>query len=535
MTPAGWPLVLAKQMRALDTHTIDIVGTPGAVLMEAAGGAIARAALDLLEKAPGAVVVFCGPGNNGGDGWVAARVLVAAGQRVAVIGVGSAEKRTGDARFHYERAREAGVAEVATLSELGTSAGVSVVVDALFGTGLARAIDEGAAATAIKAIAELRTAGARVVAADLPSGLCADTGQVLGCCVEADETVTIGLPKPGLLLEPGRSRSGRVRVARAGIVAVAPDIAIDVHAMTRAAARGLLPARPRTGHKGTFGHALIVAGSEGKTGAAALAARAALRGGAGLVTLACPAGLNDILEPLCLEAMTIPVADTAARGFAASAEDELLALAHERSVVALGPGLGQEPETVSLVRALVGRCERPLVLDADGLNALGDAPELLRGRSAPSVLTPHPGEAARLLSVSPSEINADRLQYARELAERSGATVVLKGAPTVTARPDGAVVVNTSGGPALAVGGTGDVLTGLVAALLAQGVTAESSASLGAFVHGCAGDRIAARNGPTGLLASDLVDELPAALREVSEAARDVDLDSDSLLGFPEP
>jgi len=522
-------------MRALDAYTIDVGGTPGSVLMETAGRAVAQAALEILEQSPGAVVVFCGPGNNGGDGWVAARVLVDAGQHVSVVAVGSAEKRTGDARLHYERAREAGVSEVAALSDVGPLAGVSVAVDALFGTGLTRAIEAGAGATAIQAIAELRSGGARVVAADLPSGLCADTGQVLGCSVKADETVTIGLPKPGLLLEPGRGCSGRVRVARAGIAERAPGIGIRVHAMTRAAARGLLPVRPRTGHKGTFGHALIVAGSEGKTGAAALAARAALRGGAGLVSLACPAGLNDILEPLCLEAMTIPVADTAARSFAASAEEKLLALAHERSVIALGPGLGPEPETASLVRALARRCERPLILDADGLNALGDQPELLRARSAPSVLTPHPGEAARLLSVSPSEINADRLRCARELAARSGATVVLKGAPTVTAQPDGAAVVNTSGGPALAVGGTGDVLTGLVAALLAQGVTAEDSAALGAFVHGCAGDRIAARNGPAGLLASDLVDELPAALREVSEAARDVDFNSDALLGFPEP
>lgn len=532
MRQGGWPLVSAKEMQALDAHTIDVLGVPGDVLMERAGFAIADAVVDLVggdTRGP-EILVVCGRGNNGGDGWVVTRRLLELGYAVRVCAIGVREGLGPDGEQHRLRAEALGVA---VLDEVPESPGpVSVVVDALFGTGLSRTI-EGAEAAAIVRIAELRREGALVVAADIPSGLCADTGQPLGACVSADVTVTMELPKLGLWLEPGRTHAGRLRVAPIGIAASAPGFEPKAHALTRAAASSLLPARPDFGHKGTFGHVLVVAGSEGKTGAAALAARAALRGGAGLVTLACPASLNDILEPLLLEAMTAPLPDTPERGLAARAEDALLRLAHARSVVALGPGLGTSTETVSLVRSFVCRCERPLILDADGLNALGAEPELLRDRGAPAVLTPHPGEAARLLGISAVEVNSDRIGHARALAARADAVVVLKGAPTVTAEPDGTVTVNTTGGPALAVGGTGDVLTGLIAALVAQGLSAARAGALGAFVHGCGGDRIAARQGSAGLLASDLADELPAAQREVREAAPHV-LEPGPLLDFPE-
>ncbi len=280
---------------------------------------------------------------------------------------------------------------------------------------------------------------------------------------------------------------------------------------------------------------LVVAGSLGKTGAAALAAEGALRAGAGLVTLACPAGLNEILEVKCTEAMTAPVPDTEEHAFAAESEEAILALARERDVVALGPGIGRSAETRSLVRGLAKRLERPLVIDADGLFALAADPASLKARRAPTIVTPHPGEAARLLGVASADVNRARPSVARRLAERTGAVVLLKGAASVVAAADGRLRINPTGGPALGSGGTGDVLTGVVAALLAQGLEAFEAAALAAFVHGHAGDRIEARSGPAGLVAGDLAAELPPAMDELRAAAR-LGVRSDALaLPFPEP
>jgi NAD(P)H-hydrate epimerase len=344
---------------------------------------------------------------------------------------------------------------------------------------------------------------------------------VLGVAVAADATVTLALAKLGLALEPGRSLAGRVTVARIGIAESAPGVRPEAELWTAGAAGGRLPQRPRAGHKGSFGHVLLVAGSEGKTGAAALAAEAAGRTGAGLVTLACPAGLNDILEVKCTEAMTAPLPDTPGRALAARAEGALVALAAERDAVGLGPGLGLDPETVKLLHAVVRRIPRPLVIDADGLNAFAGRPARLRGRKAETILTPHPGEAARLLGSAADDVNRDRVGAARRLAHETGAVVLLKGAASVSAAPDGRVVVNPTGGPALASGGTGDVLLGIVTALLAQGLPALKAAALGAYLHGYAGDRLAARTGPAGLLAGDLAREIPAAAEALRQRARE--------------
>jgi NAD(P)H-hydrate epimerase len=366
--------------------------------------------------------------------------------------------------------------------------------------------------------------------------LCADTGQVLGAAAPADLTLTLALPKPGLALEPGRSLAGRVRVARIGISQVAPGVRIAAELWTRAAAGARLPERPAAGHKGSFGHALLVAGSEGKTGAAALAAQGAARSGAGLVTIACPAGLNDVLELLCTEAMTAPVPDTAQRGFAASASEAVLALAATRDAVGLGPGIGRSAETLGFVGAVVKRLERPLALDADALYAFAGEPERLASRPAPCVLTPHPGEAAALLGSDAAALNRDRLGAARRLASLTRCVVLLKGAGTVTAAPDGRAVVNPTGGPALASGGTGDVLLGVVTGYLAQGLPAFEAAALAAFVHGAAADRIALRTGASGLLASELAAELPETAQRLREHASAAARTGAGLaLDFPEP
>jgi NAD(P)H-hydrate epimerase len=528
-----WPLVGAAEMRALDRYTIETLGVPGELLMECAGRALASRAL--AERARGAgVLVVCGAGNNGGDGLVAARHLHLEGVAVRVLLAGDPARLRGDAAANWRRAQAAGVPLAAPRArpEPGT-----LIVDALFGTGLDRAV-EGEAAALIRRINQARPA-CRVLAVDVPSGLDADTGQVLGVAVEADATLTLGLPKLGLALEPGRSRAGRIHVARIGIAdaAPAPGAASRAELWTAAGAGARLPERPPDGHKGTFGHVLVAAGSQGKSGAAALAAAGAARGGAGLVTIACPEGLNPILEVKCTEAMTAPVAETAGQAFAAGAEKALVDLAHGRDAVVLGPGIGRADETLALVRRFAVRCERPLVLDADALLAFADEPGALAARRAPTIVTPHPGEAAALLGATPARLNADRPAAARRLAAETGAVVVLKGAATVTAAADGRLAVNPTGGPLLATGGTGDVLAGLVGGLLGQGLAAFEAAALAVFAHGAAADALAARRGAAGALAGEVADALPDALRALRDAAaRDPGpLGVGDVVAFPEP
>lgn len=528
----GWPLVGAETMRALDRHTIEALGVPGGVLMECAGLAVARAVLEERrgQTAPGPVHVVCGAGSNGGDGLVAARQLHLRGVPVRVALVAPPAKVKGDAASNLERARAAGVPFV---SERRAPEAGSVIVDALFGTGLDRPV-EGAPAAAIRRILRARPAS-RVVAVDVPSGICAATGRVLGAAVEADRTVTVALPKLGLALEPGRRHAGRVTVARIGIADEAPGVAHDAELWTRAAAAARLPARPPDGHKGTFGHVLVVAGSEGKTGAAALAALGAARAGAGLVTIACPRRANPVLEVKCTEAMTVPVEETGDGHLAAAAEAQVLALGAERDVVALGPGFGREQEPAALARGVAAGLRRPLVLDADGLVAFAGALEVLERRRAPTVLTPHPGEAAALLGSSPKDVNADRPGAARALAAATGAVVVLKGAATVVATPSGRLAVNPTGGPLLATGGTGDVLTGVVAALLGQGLAAFEAAALGAWLHGAAADLLEVRHGASGALASEVADLLPAVVRELRSVRATPEVWWGDALSFPEP
>ena len=525
-----WPLVSAEAMRALDRHTIETLGVPGDLLMESAGRLVAAEVLR-ERRGPAPVLVVCGGGNNGGDGLVAARHLHLQGVPVRIAWATDPTRLRGDARANRDRARAAGVPEASARWRPEPGA---VIVDALFGTGLARDV-EGAAAAAVTRINQGRPA-CRVVSVDLPSGLDADTGQILGVAVAADCTVTLGLPKLGLTLEPGRSLAGRIVVGRIGIADEAPGLEAGAELWTRSAAGAHLPARPAHGHKGTFGHVLVAAGSEGKTGAAALAAAGAARAGAGLVTIACPESLNAILEVKCTEAMTAPVAETAGRAFAAGAEKALLELAQTRDAIVLGPGIGRAEETLALVRRLAARLERPLVLDADALVAFADDPAALASRRAPTIVTPHPGEAAALLASEPAAINADRPAAARELAARTGAVVVLKGAATVTAAAQGRLAVNPTGGPVLATGGTGDVLAGMAAGLLAQGVAPFEAAALAVFAHGLAADRLAASRGSAGALAGEVAERVPAALEalRVARARGAGAIGAGDALAFPE-
>jgi len=532
MQPVCWPLVSSSEMRELDRHAIESLGIPTGTLMENAGRAVADWLL--RERPTGAEVsIVCGRGNNGGDGLVAARHLHQLGSEVRVVLLGDVADLSADAAINLDRARRVGV-PLCHCDWRQPSRGV--VVDAIFGTGLSRVVD-GLEAEWIRRINACRvTARGRVqvVSVDLPSGLCANTGAALGTCVEADVTLALGWPKVGLALEPGRSAAGRIWIARIGIAEPQPERLPRAELWTRAYAGSRLPARPVAGHKGSFGHALIVAGSEGKTGAAALAAEGAARAGVGRVTIACPAGLNDILEIKCTEAMTAPVADTPERAFASSAAESIIALAATRNALGLGPGIGRSAETEALVLALAKRLEVPLAIDADGLYPFAREPDLLRERRAPTILTPHPGEAAALLGIGPGEINRDRPTAARELARRLGSVVALKGAATVIAAPEGRIVINPTGGPELAAGGTGDVLLGMVTGLVAQGLDAFEATTLAVFLHGAAGDRLAKRAGASGHLASEIAAEVPAATADLKAAARG-DIRVDLAVSFPEP
>ena len=511
LTRDGWPCPTGEEMGRIDRDAIEVRGLPGRLLMENAGRAVAQAVRELAPETR-RPPVLCGAGNNGGDGFVIARVLAEwdAACRPIVLALGDPERRSDEARENFELLWSSGV-EVVLPQELkeleGLLARCDLVIDAVFGVGLARAV-EGELARLFEAVSR---AAPRVLAVDLPSGTASDSGAPLGRALEADWIVTLGLPKLGLALRP---LAAPILVADIGLPAVSlAAVSVQQHCWTRAAAARRLPPRPADAHKGTFGHVLVVAGSRGKTGAGVLAAEGALGAGAGLVTVAAPAELHDVFETKLTEAMSLPLPDGGRALLGTEATGLVAREAAARDVVAIGPGLGQDGETKAAVRTLLAGLERPAVVDADALNACAGEPEAA-GRAGPRVLTPHPGEMARLLSCTTARVADDRVGAAREAARRSGAVVLLKGARTIVARPDGAVRINPTGGPGLASGGSGDVLTGVIAAFLAQGVDPFDAAALAAFVHGLAGER----GGPIGL-AGALASGLPATLAELRLAS----------------
>ncbi|TLM66410.1 MAG: NAD(P)H-hydrate dehydratase [Deltaproteobacteria bacterium] len=508
-------VLTAAAMQELDRRTILEAGIPGAVLMENAGSGVAEVVAQRYAVLhPGPVLVLCGRGNNGGDGFVIARHLRAAGWQVRLVLLAERAAVAGDAAGMLDRFVQAGgeVVEAPDAARLepvlAAAAGSRLCIDALLGTGFARP-PEGVMAAAI---AWLNGQPAPVVAVDLPSGVDASSGCIPGVAVRAALTVTFACPKVGLVSYPGAGLAGDLVTVPIGIpapvAAAAPDEFLLVDADE---ARALLPPRPADGHKGTFGHLLVVAGSTGKSGAAVMASAAGLRGGAGLVTLACPAGMQAVAAAHLVEVMTAPLPEVAG-ALSLQAMEELLALSDGKQAVAIGPGLGLNDETAALVRRFLKETPLPVVVDADALNALAAHPEVFacrRGRA--TVLTPHPGEMARLCGRSVAGIQADRVAAAREFAAAHGVVLVLKGARTVTACPDGRVRINGSGHPGMASGGMGDILTGLIGGLLAQGMTPEAAAALGVYLHGLAGDRLRPLYGDAGLLATDLLRELPIA------------------------
>ncbi len=488
-------------MRAIDRAAIDGLGVPSLQLMERAGRAVTEAALRLVRPQSRFLVV-CGGGNNGGDGWVAARLLHPSG-RVRVVAVVAPERLAGDAAAMARLALEAGVPVQPFEEGAGLGAGPDdLVVDALLGTGLSRPA-EGRFAAAIAAMAAARRGGARVVAVDLPSGLSADTGRPLGPCVEADATVTFGLQKVGLVLLPGASLAGAVTVADIGLPpAAVAGVGERCRLLEELEVRPLLPRRDPAAHKGDAGRVLVLAGSPGKVGAAHLAVSGALRGGAGLVTLAARAEVLALALAGRPEAMSVTLPGDGPLGPADLAT--LLPAGRGADALVAGPGLHRGDETGRLLRSWLEGAGRPAVLDADALNALDPEPAWLGKLPAPVILTPHPGEMARLCARSTAEVQADRIGLAMAAATAWGVVVVLKGARTVVAAPGAAAAVIPTGNAGMATGGTGDVLAGLCGALLAGGLPPFDAARVAAWVHGAAGDLVAARLGERGLLAGDL-------------------------------
>jgi ADP-dependent NAD(P)H-hydrate dehydratase / NAD(P)H-hydrate epimerase len=515
------PLATAEEMRRADRRASEVFGVPSLLLMENAG----RGAADCVERVFGAargrrVVLVCGKGSNGGDGFVVARHLARRGAAVEVWLCAAAGEVRGDAATNLAVLRRAGLPVTEVTGSAG-SAGIDalgralrdadLVVDALLGTGVTGPAS-GLLTEAIRAVNE---AGRPVCALDLPSGLSADGGGLLGPTVRADLTVTFGLPKRGLYLGDGAACAGRIEVADLGVPPAWLGEGFTVGLLEADDLRGAVPARPLEAHKGRYGHLLLVAGSVGKTGAAVLACRGALRVGTGLVTCAVPVSQQPVVAAQVAEAMTEPLPETAAQTLAAKALDRLIELAARTDAVAVGPGVGLEPETQAAVRDLIRGADRAMVVDADALTALVGHLDLVREAPAPRLLTPHPGEAARLLGTSVAEVQGDRLGSARRLAEAAGALVALKGARTIVTAPGGEATLNPTGNPGMATGGTGDVLTGVAGGLAAQGLAPLVALRTAVYVHGLAGDVAAASRGMAGLLAGDLADALPAALREL--------------------
>jgi len=510
----------ARQMREADRRAIEDIGIPSMVLMENAGRQVVSTLESTFESlADMRIAVLCGPGNNGGDGFVVARTLLERSFDVGVYLVGHGADLKGDARANLQILSNLGtdvveIRDAASWELHGTDVlGADVVVDALFGTGL-RSPLSGLAQTIVE---DLNASARPVVSIDLPSGLFADTPEVPGPAVHATLTVTLAAPKLSLVLPPAEMFAGNLVIADIGI----PRSVIDqvdgsrVELLTRESMRPLIEPRAHDSHKGDYGRVLIVSGSRGKTGAAYLAAMAALRSGAGLVTVAAPASCVPIIASLGAELMTEPLDETPEGTIAFDALDRVLDFGAD--VIAVGPGLGRVPSTAAFVQGLIERSGVPLVIDADALHAFSGEAERLVGRDGVDlIITPHPGEMARLVGLSIDDVQQHRLEVAREFAGSHRVHVVLKGHRTLVAAPDGKAFINLTGNAGMATAGSGDVLTGMIAAWFGQLLDAEAACKLGVYLHGLAGDLAEADEGEAALIAGDLVDRLGDAVMDLT-------------------
>jgi hydroxyethylthiazole kinase-like uncharacterized protein yjeF len=509
----------AAEMHALDRLAIETYGIPGVVLMENAGAQVVRV---LCQEYPDLkarrVAVLCGRGNNGGDGFVIARYLHNMGVLVQVFLVGDPHTIHGDAAVHLQIMGHTGL----TPEVINTSAEAQalearccqydLLIDALLGTGLKAEVS----GLFRPVIAAINAAGRPIVAVDIPSGVNADSGILLGVHVKADLTVTLALPKRGLFLYPGADQVGKLVVVDIGFpAALREEASLRCHLLECHEVAAQFRERAADTHKGSYGHVLVVAGSLGKTGAGALASMAALRTGAGLVTFGVPHSLNAAMEAKLTEVMTLALPEAEEGVLGSAAAKRLIEQAEGMSALVIGPGLGTHPETVYSLYDILHQIHLPTVVDADGINALAANPSNLGDIHAPLILTPHPGELARLRHTTTGQIQADRLAAAQEAAQAFRGVVVLKGAYSIIAEPEGMLTINPTGNPGMATAGTGDVLAGMIGALLGQGYEPGLAARLAVYVHGLAGDMAAAALGQRSMTAGDLLDYLPRAFQYV--------------------
>jgi len=510
--------VTAQEMREMDRLTIQEYGVPSLILMERAGIAVAEALMGSFGRAARrGVLVVAGKGNNGGDGLVVARHLKAKKIPCEVVLLGRGEDLSRDAaenlRAYRKRKGRVFEADGSLVPVQERLKGKGLLVDAILGTGLKEEV-RGIYAEAIKM---MNGSGLPIVAVDLPSGLDSDRGRSLGATIKASLTVALGFPKLGEVIYPGLPFVGRLEAVDIGIHAKAVErVRPQTELLEQPEIRRLIPEREPDTHKGTYGHLLVMAGSRGKTGAAILACRAAMRVGAGLVTLAAPRSLNNIFASSMVEVMTEPLRDDGQEEPEPLDDQDWRSLLEKKSAFLFGPGIGVKDSARSTLRWLLRNLDIPWVIDADGLNNLAAELERLRGARTPPVLTPHPGEMARLLGAGTAAVHQDRVGVARSFARECRCYLVLKGARTLIATPMGEVFINPTGNPGMASGGMGDVLAGVLAGLLAQGLKIEDALKLGVFLHGFVGDRVAQARGEIGMIASDVLEGLPLGIKQLA-------------------
>lgn len=503
-------IVTAHTMQEIDAQAINKFNISGLKLMEAAGCSCVEEIVAEFGL-NGRALVMAGKGNNGGDGYVIARLLAKKGWGVKVIILANRDEISGDAAINLDKLSHStinyctyeGQLSALHLEEFFQS---DIIVDALLGTGLRNDIT----GVYAEAIDLMNSSGRPVLSVDIPSGIHGTTGRVLGDAVRAYITVTFAFAKLGHVLYPGAEHTGRLVVADIGIPSELMESAAGYDFLNADTMRPLLHRRDRLAHKGNFGHCLVIAGSTGKSGAASLTANSAVRAGSGLVTVAIPESINTIMEIKTTEAMTVPLLDSGSGYLTNNAFPAIEKLLVGKNAVAIGPGLDRRPGTYALVQNLIENIDLPMVIDADGLNALSENLTVLnRKKSKQVVLTPHPGEMSRMLGTSIPDVEAIRISVAQEFARNYGVYLVLKGARTIVASPTGTAAINSSGNPGMATGGMGDVLTGIIVSLLGQGYNAWDACCLGVFIHGYAADMVAEEKGEIGINASDVIEQLP--------------------------
>lgn len=518
--PSHMKIVTAEQMQSIDRTAIQDRGIPGLELMENAGHGIAHYLREISEESgvkTRKVVIFCGKGNNGGDGFVVGRYLAEWGADVKFFLLGKKDQVSEDNKANLDKAAAMNlpIHEIANENDFEVDEDTDLVIDAIFGTGF-----QGDIRSPIAEIVEkINSFDMPIAAVDCPSGLNTTTGELSKNSIIADFTATLALPKYGQLVYPGREHIGELTVIDIGIPAdVIEEKNLDLNLIDEEFIDSHLPHVPEDGHKGLMGKLFIVAGSEGSTGAACMAALSANRAGIGLCYLGIPSSLNDICEVKCTETLTRPLPEVRNRRcLALRGLGEYKGHFDTVDALALGPGIGTHHETKELVKRLMSRITLPTVIDADGLNCFQGDTGPLAESDFPCVITPHPGEMSRLMDAPLKEVVADRLKYARLAAKKLNKVVLHKGAPTYIATPDGQVFLNPTGNIGMAKGGSGDVLTGLIGTLLAKGLSPLAAACCGAYLHGRAGDMCREEISSLGMMPTDMIDMLPEALAEFRE------------------